>query len=118
MKGYVVIDTEVIDAEAYSEFVEKAPAAIAAHGGRFVVRTSNVEPIEGGWEPRRLVLIEFDSVGAARGFVHLRRVHGPRRRPPPGGAFPDRGRRGQRLIRLSSRSSRKPSRPENDRVIG
>ena len=69
MKGYVVIDTEIIDQEAYAEFVGKVPAALAEHGGRFLVRTSDAEAIEGGWEPRRLVIIEFDSVEAARGFV-------------------------------------------------
>ena len=42
MKGYVVIDVEIIDAEAYADFAEKSSAAIAAHGGRFLARTSNV----------------------------------------------------------------------------
>lgn len=32
MRGYVVKDTEVIDAEAYAEFMEKYLAAIDAHG--------------------------------------------------------------------------------------
>ena len=70
MKGYVVIDTEVIDTEAYSEFVEKVPAAIAAHGGRFLVRTSDVEVFQGEWAPKRFVILEFDSLEAARGFVN------------------------------------------------
>ncbi len=69
MKGYVVIDTEIIDQEAYAEFVGKVPDALAAHGGRFLVRTSDVEPIEGGWEPQRLVIMEFDDIGEARAFV-------------------------------------------------
>jgi uncharacterized protein (DUF1330 family) len=69
MQGYVVIDTEVIDAEAYSEFVEKVPAVLAAHGGRFLVRSSDAETIEGDWAPKRLVILEFGSMEAARGFV-------------------------------------------------
>lgn len=69
MKGYVVIDTEVVDQEAYSEYVGRILGVIEAHGGRFLVRTSNAEPIDGGWEPKRLVIIEFDSLDAARGFV-------------------------------------------------
>ena len=69
MKGYVVIDTEIIDTESYSEYVEKILAVIVAHGGRFLVRTSDIEPLDGGWEPKRLVIIEFDSLEAARGFV-------------------------------------------------
>ena len=32
VKGYIVIDAEIIDPEAYPEFAEKVPAAIAADG--------------------------------------------------------------------------------------
>ena len=69
MKSYVVIDTEIIDREAYSEYVERIPAVISAHGGRFLVRTSQVEAIHGGWEPKRFVILEFDTLEAAKGFV-------------------------------------------------
>lgn len=69
MKGYVVIDTEVINPEAYSEYVEKVLGVIAAHGGRFLVRTSDAEPFDGGWEPKRLVIMEFESLEAAKGFI-------------------------------------------------
>lgn len=69
MKGYVVIDTEIINSEAYAEFVEKIPAAVAASGGRFLVRTNNAEAFDGGWEPKRFVIIEFESFEAAKGFV-------------------------------------------------
>ena len=69
MKGYVVIDTESINTEAYSEYVERVVPIIAAHGGRFLVRTSSIEPFDGDWEPKRLVIMEFDSLAAARGFV-------------------------------------------------
>ena len=69
MKGYVVIDTEIIDTAAYSEYIEKVPAVIAAHGGRFVVRTSDVESVQGEWAPKRFVIMELDSLEAARGFI-------------------------------------------------
>ncbi len=70
MKGYVVIDTEIIDTAAYSEYIEKVPSVIAAHGGRFLVRTSDIEAIQGEWAPKRFVIMEFDSLEAARGFVN------------------------------------------------
>ncbi|MDE0653464.1 MAG: DUF1330 domain-containing protein [bacterium] len=69
MKGYVVIDTEVLDSEAYSEFAERIPAALAAHGGRFLVRTNEVAAVEGDWAPQRFVIVEFDDLEAARGFI-------------------------------------------------
>lgn len=70
MKGYVIIDAEIINAEAYAEFAEKSSAAIAAHGGSVLARTSNVEPIQGDWTPKRFVIIEFDSPEAAKGYIN------------------------------------------------
>ncbi len=69
MKGYVVIDTEVVDHEAYSEFVERVPAVLAEHGGQFLVRSSDAETIEGDWAPKRLVVLEFEDLESARGFT-------------------------------------------------
>ena len=69
MKGYVVMDAEIIDTEAYSEFAEKSSAAIAANGGRLLARTSDVDVIQGDWIPKRFVVLEFDSLEAARGYM-------------------------------------------------
>ncbi len=69
MKGYVVMDAEIIDTEAYSEFAKQVPAAIAAHGGRILVRTSNIEAIQGDWVPKRFVILEFDNLRAAKGYI-------------------------------------------------
>jgi len=69
VKGYIVIDAEISNREVYSEFAGKVSAAVAAHGGRLIVRTSNVEAIEGDWVPKRLVIVEFDSLEAAKGYI-------------------------------------------------
>ncbi len=69
MKGYVVMDAEIIDTEAYSEFAVRSPEAVAAHGGRFLARTNSVEAIRGDWAPKRLVILEFDSLEAAKGYM-------------------------------------------------
>ena len=69
MSGFVIIDTEVVDPEAYSEYVEKSLGVIAAHGGRLLVRTSQAESVHGGWAPKRLVILQFYSRDAARRFI-------------------------------------------------
>ena len=61
MKGNVLMDAEIIDTEAYAEFARKSLEAVAAHGGRVLVRTSDIEAIRGDWMPKRLVVLEgFD----------------------------------------------------------
>ena len=69
MKGYVVMDAEIIDTEAYAEFAANVPTAIAAHGGRLLVRSSDIEAIQGDWLPKRIVILEFDSLDAAKGYI-------------------------------------------------
>lgn len=69
MSSYLVIDTEVIDEEAFSEFVVKIYEAVTAHSGTFLVRGSDLEVVEGDWNPQRLVIYGFDSDDGAAEFV-------------------------------------------------
>jgi uncharacterized protein (DUF1330 family) len=41
---------------------------VAAHGGRFIARGGTQETLEGDWAPKRLVIIEFPDLDAARGW--------------------------------------------------
>ena len=69
MSSYLVIDTEVIDEDAFSEFVVKIYDAVIAEGGTFIVRGSDLDVIEGEWTPQRLVIMSFDSDDGAGEFV-------------------------------------------------
>ncbi len=67
--AYVVASLEVTDPEAYQAYSAQVPATVEAHGGRFLVRGGNLQPLEGGeWFDSRLVIIEFPSEDAARGW--------------------------------------------------
>ncbi len=69
-KGYVYAEVEVTDPELYATYSPKAAAAIAAFGGRYLVRGGNAEVIEGDRPVRRAVILEFDSPARAREFYH------------------------------------------------
>jgi uncharacterized protein (DUF1330 family) len=66
---YVVVAIRsVTDAESYKTGVlDKAPAAIAASGGQFVVRTDKITSFD-GTPPKRFVLIAFDSPEKAQAW--------------------------------------------------
>jgi uncharacterized protein (DUF1330 family) len=66
MAAYVVVDVTIHDADAYREYAAGTPAAVAAYGGRFIVRGGEVTPQEGEWHPQRLVILEFPDMDAAR----------------------------------------------------
>jgi len=65
MSAYVIGEIEVTDPAAYEEYRKQVPAVIARYGGRYLVRGGKVEPLEGGWSPKRLVVVEFPSMEQA-----------------------------------------------------
>lgn len=69
MPAYIINDMEVTDAELLEEYKKLSPPTVAQYGGRFVARGGAVEPLEGGWSPRRVVILEFPSMAQARAWI-------------------------------------------------
>jgi len=68
MPAYVIVETDIRDPEQYELYKQASPGAVAAAGGRFLVRGGELAVLEGDWQPKRLVMIEFDDVEAAKRF--------------------------------------------------
>ena len=68
MPAYVIADVSVSDPEQYKAYQQLSPGAVAAAGGRFVVRGGRSEVLEGSWQPQRMVVIEFPDYDTARAF--------------------------------------------------
>lgn len=66
MAGYLIANIEVKDPVAYEEYRKLAAPTVEKYGGRYVVRGGALERLEGEWQPRRLVILEFPSVEQAR----------------------------------------------------
>lgn len=66
MTAYVIADIDVHDQEAYRDYVALVPGTVQPYGGRFLVAGGDHQTLEGGWQPHRLVVIEFPSAGHAR----------------------------------------------------
>ena len=66
MPAYVIAETDVTDPERYEQYKATSPTAIAAGGGRFLVRGGELVVLEGDWQPTRLVVLEFDDLAAAK----------------------------------------------------
>lgn len=65
MPAYVIVETDISDPERYEQYKAATPAAIAAGGGRFLVRGGELTVLEGDWQPSRLVVLEFEDLAAA-----------------------------------------------------
>jgi uncharacterized protein (DUF1330 family) len=68
MAAYVVVDLDVQDASAFEEYRKQVPAVIERFGGRYLVRGGRSQTLEGDWQPRRVVLLEFPSWDKAMTF--------------------------------------------------
>jgi uncharacterized protein (DUF1330 family) len=68
MAGYLIVEVDVHDAAGFEEYRREVPATIAKYGGRYLVRGGKSETVEGDWNPRRVVVLEFPSVEQARKF--------------------------------------------------
>ena len=66
MSAYVIGDIEVTDAAAYEEYRKQVLAVVTRYGGKFIVRGGKIDPKEGVWTPKRLVLLEFPSLAQAQ----------------------------------------------------
>ena len=71
-KGYIMVEVTIPDIEAYraSGYMAMAEKAIAAHGGRFLVRGGDPLLLEGTQAPGRIVILEFPTREQASAFFH------------------------------------------------
>jgi uncharacterized protein (DUF1330 family) len=68
MPAYVIADIEVYDPDSYREYAARVQATLDPFEGRFLVRGGPSETLEGGWQPQRVVVLQFPSADHARGW--------------------------------------------------
>lgn len=68
MPAYIVVETDIHDPDQYELYKQASPNAVTAGGGRFIARGGELAVLEGDWQPKRLVLLEFPNLDAARRF--------------------------------------------------
>ena len=65
-KGYFIVTDEIHDQDAMNAYSGKAVPTIFQNGGKPIVVSDDAEVIEGTWHGSRTIIIEFDSVEAAK----------------------------------------------------
>jgi uncharacterized protein (DUF1330 family) len=70
MPAYFVIELDVEDGPSLAEYEREVGEHVVAAGGRFLVRGNDYRQIEGGWAPKRLVIVEFPTVEAIERYYH------------------------------------------------
>jgi uncharacterized protein (DUF1330 family) len=68
MSAYIIVNIEVTDPEPYERYKSMAHATVTAFGGRYIVRGGPAERLEGSWEPKRVVVLEFPDAARAKAW--------------------------------------------------
>ena len=66
MPAYFVAELEITNPAGFEPYRAAVPATIAQYGGRYLTRGGGAELIEGGPEPKRVVILEFADAGAVK----------------------------------------------------
>jgi uncharacterized protein (DUF1330 family) len=78
MPAYVILNVEVTDPERFAEYAKTGAPTVAQYGGRYLARGGTAEKLEGGVEPKRVVVIEFDTADRAKAWWASNEYAGPK----------------------------------------
>ena len=79
MAGYIIVEIDVTDPAVYEAYRQAAGATVLAHGGKYLVRGGAAETLEGDWRPKRIVVLEFESVERARAWWSCEEYREPKK---------------------------------------
>jgi uncharacterized protein (DUF1330 family) len=76
MSAYLIADLTIQDSEAFAAYVKVVGPLIGKFGGRVIARSDAAMALEGA-PPNHFVIIQFDSMAAAKRFYHSEEYRAP-----------------------------------------
>jgi uncharacterized protein (DUF1330 family) len=70
MSAYIIVEIEITDPVGYEEYKKQAAATVHKHGGKYIVRGGETEVLEGDWKPKRIVVLQFESMKRAKEWLN------------------------------------------------
>ena len=66
MAAYIVFDVEVTDPTLADDYLKLANESLTPFQSKTIVHGGMVEVLDGDWEPKAVVIVEFESMEQAR----------------------------------------------------
>ncbi|HEY8165680.1 MAG TPA: DUF1330 domain-containing protein [Gemmatimonadaceae bacterium] len=67
MAAYLIVEIlRVRDEELYADYRSRVSSQLRDFGGEYLARGSAIDRLEGTWQPKRIVVVRFESAQAAR----------------------------------------------------
>lgn len=79
MTAYVIVEIEITDPVGYEEYKNLAGASVEKYGGKYIIRGGKAEVLEGNWNPKRLVVLQFESIQRAKEWLNCDEYREPRK---------------------------------------
>ena len=79
MSAYVIVEIDIHDPAGYEEYKKFAGATVEKYGGKYIARGGRAEVLEGDWNPKRIVVLQFDSPQHAKDWLNSEEYHEPRK---------------------------------------
>lgn len=70
MSAYIVAEVVVTDEAQMKVYREWSTRAMQEFGAEVLVRGGQVTPLEGDWNPQRVVVLRFKDVETAKAYYH------------------------------------------------
>jgi uncharacterized protein (DUF1330 family) len=79
MSACVIVEIDILDPAGYEEYKKLAGATVEKYGGKYIVRGGATEVLEGDWNPKRIVVLEFESMQRAKEWLNCEEYREPRK---------------------------------------
>lgn len=68
MSAIMISDLTIRDHDAFETYRTRAAEAIAKFGGKYLARNGEIRVLEGHWQPKTIVVVEFPSLEQAQAW--------------------------------------------------
>lgn len=66
MPAYIIVEVHIHNSTEYEEYKKLTPSSLIPYEGKFIVRGGETETLEGDWQPKRIVVLEFPTKELAK----------------------------------------------------
>jgi uncharacterized protein (DUF1330 family) len=77
MSAYVIVEIDIVDPVGFEEYRNRVVPILEKYGAQYIVVSDRVETLEGDWKPKRIVVLQFESMERAKGWYNCEEYREP-----------------------------------------
>ena len=68
MPAYIIVNIDIHDPDGYEGYKQLAGPTVGLYNGKYLARGGQAGVIEGSFEPKRVVILEFPDISQAKAW--------------------------------------------------